>query len=85
MGRRVEGKKKKKGIKAKVTSKMGSKRKLSRMGKKQKAGVSIDNIVSNKRNRNHAKESPKKCQATKVQKSSKKNRGLKENSQIFGW
>ena len=39
MGQRQEGKKKKKGIKAKVTSKMGSKRRLSRMGKKVKAGL----------------------------------------------
>ena len=38
MGKRVEGKQKKKGIKANVTSKMGSKRKLSRMGKKVKKG-----------------------------------------------
>ena len=34
MGSRVEGKTKKKSIKAKVTSKFSAKRKLSRMGKK---------------------------------------------------
>ena len=38
MGGRVEGKQKKKGIKAKVTSKFSSKRKLSRMGKRVKKG-----------------------------------------------
>lgn len=38
MGRRVEGKKKKKGVKANVTSKFSAKRKLSRMGKKVKKG-----------------------------------------------
>ena len=38
MGARVEGKKKKKSIKANVTSKFGSKRKASRMGKKVKKG-----------------------------------------------
>ena len=38
MGKRVEGKKKKKGVKANVTSKFSSKRKLSRMGKKVKKG-----------------------------------------------
>jgi hypothetical protein len=35
-GKRLQGKKKPKSIKAKVTSKMGSKRKLSRMGKELK-------------------------------------------------
>ena len=39
MGARVEGKKKKKSVKANVTSKFGSKRKLSRMGKKVKKGT----------------------------------------------
>jgi pescadillo protein len=38
MGKRVEGKTKKKSVKANVTSKFGSKRKLSRMGKKVKSG-----------------------------------------------
>lgn len=38
MGGRVEGKTKKKSIKAKVTSKFGTKRILSRMGKKVKKG-----------------------------------------------
>lgn len=38
MGKRTEGKPKKKSIKANVTSKFGSKRKLSRMGKKVKKG-----------------------------------------------
>jgi pescadillo protein len=38
MGRRVEGKTKKKSVKANVTSKFGSKRKASRMGKKVKKG-----------------------------------------------
>ena len=38
MGKRVEGRKKQKSIKANVTSKFSSKRKLSRMGKKVKAG-----------------------------------------------
>jgi pescadillo protein len=38
MGKRVEGKIKKKSVKANVTSKFGSKRKLSRMGKKVKSG-----------------------------------------------
>ena len=38
MGGRVEGKPKKKSIKANVTSKFGSKRKLSRMGKKVQKG-----------------------------------------------
>jgi pescadillo protein len=38
MGGRVEGKKKKMSMKAKVTSKFSSKRKLSRMGKKVKKG-----------------------------------------------
>ena len=37
--KRVEGKQKKKSIKAKVTSKFSSKRKLSRMGKKVKKGM----------------------------------------------
>ena len=36
MGNRVKGKQKKKSIKAAKSSSMGSKRKLSRMGKKQK-------------------------------------------------
>jgi pescadillo protein len=40
MGGRVEGKVKKKSVKAKVTSKFGSKRRLSRMGKKQQKGKS---------------------------------------------
>lgn len=35
-GKRVAGKKKPKSIKAKVTSKMSSKRRLSRMGKEMK-------------------------------------------------
>lgn len=39
MGKRVEGKKKKKGIKAKVTSVFSAKRKLSRMGKQVKKGM----------------------------------------------
>lgn len=38
MGARVEGKKKKKGVKANVTSKFNSKRKASRMGKQVKKG-----------------------------------------------
>lgn len=38
MGKRVEGKKKKKGIKANVTSKFNSKRRLSRLGKVVKKG-----------------------------------------------
>jgi len=38
MGARIEGKIKKKSIKANVTSKFGSKRKASRMGKKVKKG-----------------------------------------------
>lgn len=37
-GKRVAGKKKPKSIKAKVNSKIGSKRKLSRMGKEMKKG-----------------------------------------------
>lgn len=37
-GGRLDGKVKKKGVKANVTSKFGSKRKLSRMGKKMKKG-----------------------------------------------
>lgn len=48
MGGRVEGKKKKKSIKANVTSKFNSKRKLSRMGKKVqkgKAGASTEFIT----------------------------------------
>lgn len=40
MGGRVEGKTKKKSIKANVTSKFGSKRRASRMGKKVKKGQS---------------------------------------------
>lgn len=40
MGGRVEGKTKKKSVKANVTSKFGSKRKASRMGKKVKKGQS---------------------------------------------
>jgi pescadillo len=40
MGSRVKGRPKKKSIKAASHSKMGSKRKLSRMGKKQKANNS---------------------------------------------
>lgn len=43
MGGRVEGKRKKKSVKAKVTSKFSSKRKLSRMGKKVKAGLAGPN------------------------------------------
>mmetsp|Transcript_28545 Transcript_28545/g.37042 ORF Transcript_28545/g.37042 Transcript_28545/m.37042 type:complete len:686 (+) Transcript_28545:104-2161(+) len=39
MGNRVKGKVKKKSIKAKVTSSMGSKRRLSRMGKEMKKGM----------------------------------------------
>lgn len=39
MGARVEGKQKKKSIKANVTSKFGSKRRASRMGKKVKKGT----------------------------------------------
>jgi pescadillo protein len=50
MGARVEGKIKKKSIKANVTSKFGAKRKLSRMGKKVKkgkAGPSTEFITRN--------------------------------------
>lgn len=44
-GKRVPGKKKPKSIKAKVTSKMSSKRRLSRMGKEMKKGMK--GIVAN--------------------------------------
>ena len=43
MGKRVEGTKKKKGVKAKVTSQFSSKRKLSRMGKAVKKGMAGPN------------------------------------------
>ena len=48
-GKRVAGKKKPKSIKAKVTSKMSSKRRLSRMGKEMKkvsqSGMGLDGLM----------------------------------------
>ena len=49
-------------------------------GKKQKAGVSIDNIIPNKRNRTVGKERSKKFKASREPKSTKKNRSLKKPS-----